>query len=216
MNYLRILDEKDNIIDHIMVDDNIFNKKQVFEDAQVVNIPQFGGMFEFIYNTDFFEYISNELKNYIKQRHPNISDTYKVKVITKEDYKQYDEKFAHECDFIDYFNSHLAKIDKSTKIDEDILEANGFEDKTWDKEKEFWNNQGIKDFSTWHKDTSDIDGDNYIIIDMNKGVVNKIDAIWGVHIDNEICETIGSIDLSNIWQFNMFMEILGSKFRLES
>lgn len=215
MNYLRILDEKDNIIDHIMVDDNIFNKKQVFEAAQVVNIPQFGGMFEFIYNTDFFEYISNELKNYIKQRHPNISDTYKVKVITKEDYKQYDEKFAHECDFIDYFNSHLAKIDKSTEIDEDILEVNKFENKTTSIEKDYWETQGIKDFSSWRRDTHDVDGKQYIIIDFNKGLTNN-NAAWGVHIDNNIYESIGSIDLSNVWQFNMFMEILGSKFRLES
>lgn len=99
-------------------------------------------------------------------------------------------------------------------ITEELLKSIGFEDATLDKEKEFWNNQGIKDFSTWYKDTSDIDGDNYIIIDINKGVVNKVDAIWGVHIDNKICETIGSADISYVWQFNMMMEILGSKFRI--
>ena len=100
-------------------------------------------------------------------------------------------------------------------ITEQILIDNNFENITKNHEAEYWKTSeyAIQDFSEWRKDTSEVDGDNYVIINMKKGITNN-GADWGVHIDNYFCASIGSADISTTWQFNMLMKIFGSKFRL--
>lgn len=106
------------------------------------------------------------------------------------------------------------KDPKQLYITEDILKNIGFENTTTSIEKEYYEKYFfIEDYSSWKRDTSDIDGKNYIIIDFMKGIVNS-DNIWNMHLDNNICQTIGSADISTIWQFNTLMEVFNSKFRL--
>lgn len=214
MNYLQILDKDNNIIDNIMVDDSFFDKKQIFENAQIVHCPPIGTMYEFIYNTDFAKYISEKLKEYINQRNPNIGDNFVLKIISKEEYKQYDENFANECNFLDYINSHNANIDKMSYITKEILLSNGFEinEKETELCKQFQEEQyGIEDyisFKLWTKDKYPIK------LDIDNGWTNS-GRKWSVHIDNDACETIGYADIDTIWQFNMLMGVFESKFRLK-
>lgn len=99
-------------------------------------------------------------------------------------------------------------------ITEEILKSIGFEDVTFEWEKEYWNKAlGIDNYCTLRYWTYNEDGSNYVKLDFQKGIVN-CDANWGLHIDNNACESIGSADISYVWQFNMMMEILGSKFRI--
>ena len=99
-------------------------------------------------------------------------------------------------------------------ITEELLKSIGFKDDTDDWEKDHWNNVlGIDNYCTLTYWTNKEDGKNYIKLDFQKGIVN-CDANWGLHIDNNTCESIGSADISYVWQFNMMMEILGSNFRI--
>ena len=51
-------------------------------------------------------------------------------------------------------------------------------------------------------------------IDVAFGVSNFIGRDWYVHVDNEDYETIGTISIDTIEQFNTFMTLLGSNFKL--
>jgi len=99
-------------------------------------------------------------------------------------------------------------------ITEDLLKSIGFEDVTFEWEREYWNKiLGIDNYCTLRYCTYNEDGSNCVKLDFQNGIVNN-DANWGLHIDNNACESIGSADISYVWQFNMMMEILGSKFRI--
>jgi hypothetical protein len=52
-----------------------------------------------------------------------------------------------------------------------------------------------------------------IKLDVDNGWTNS-GRKWSVHIDNDVCETIGYADIDTIAQFNKLMEIFDSKFRL--
>ena len=99
-------------------------------------------------------------------------------------------------------------------ITEELLKSIGFEDTTFEWEKDYWNKAlGIDNYCTLTYLTDNEDGSNFIKLDFKKGIVNW-NANWGLHIDNNAYESIGSADISYVWQFNMLMEIFGSKFRL--
>lgn len=96
----------------------------------------------------------------------------------------------------------------------DILEKAGFSrtDTSWEKEhfeKEYY----VKDYSSWMYWTTSYDGKNAIKLDLQKGITNN-GAEWNVHIDNNVCNSIGSADISTVEQFNLLMEVFKSKFRL--
>ena len=92
------------------------------------------------------------------------------------------------------------------------LKSNGFEDITSPDEKEHFNNLlGITDYAVWREWIS-LEREKPILITMTKGLTNN-NSLWNCHVDNSDCDSIASVDLSYTWQFNMLMEILGSKFR---
>lgn len=127
------------------------------------------------------------------------------------EYRSFDKEYDNECKFVEYINSEKAKIDKSTNISVQILLDNGFvqcNDAPWMKIE-------YNPYPTYfRKCTTDKDGDqNFIKLDITEGMTNN-GAQWHMHIDNNRCETIGSADIDNVWQFNTLMEIFGSKFRL--
>lgn len=101
-----------------------------------------------------------------------------------------------------------------TKITEDILEKNGFElIGTNQVIKSHYKDQfGIDnyvEYRIWTKDKN-----NAIKIDIDNGINNR-GTKWHVHIDNELCESIGCADIDTIYEFNTLMKVFGSEYELK-
>jgi len=69
---------------------------------------------------------------------------------------------------------------------------------------------GIDDYVMYQLWTTD---EHPIKLDIDNGWNNR-GTKWSLHIDNDVCETIGYADIDTIKQFNKLMEIFDSKFRL--
>ena len=101
-------------------------------------------------------------------------------------------------------------------ITEDILINSGFE--YLEKESEL-----VRDA---HKLNSELGKEDYKIyriwtndniplkLDIDNGYNNR-GTIWHLHIDNDVCDTIGTADINTIWEFNTLMEVFDSDFRLK-
>lgn len=95
-------------------------------------------------------------------------------------------------------------------IDVSDLIIAGFKDITKSYEKEFWEGNGVKNYSEWQLWTPD----GKALIVMSYGITNN-NALWGLHVDNETCDSIGSADISTVYQFNLIMEALNLEYRLK-
>lgn len=100
-------------------------------------------------------------------------------------------------------------------ITEETLEKNGFNRNLQVDPNFYKENFYIDNYCEYTYTTEEEDRSNFIVIDVYKGMGNRVDAVWNVHIDNNNFETIGSIDLSTLEEFNSFMFAVGSKFRLK-
>ena len=69
---------------------------------------------------------------------------------------------------------------------------------------------GIENYQLFSKWTDD---DIPIKIDIDNGYNNR-GTEWHLHIDNNLCETIGCADINTIEQFNKLMEVFDSNFRI--
>ena len=109
-------------------------------------------------------------------------------------------------------NKAWAIFEDDISITPEILKSNGFEDITSVHEREYYNSTyGITDYCSFRKWTDE--GHSSIKLDISHRVTNN-NAEWNLHIDNCDCDTIGSMDIDYVWQFNALMTILGSNFRL--
>lgn len=141
------------------------------------------------------------------------NDNIGIRLISSYDYRQYDKKYDNECKFIEYIMSEKSKEDKETQITEEILIDAGFEylekesSLTQDYQNELYGKNNYKVFRKWTNDSSPLK------LDIDNRVNNR-GTEWYLHIDNDHCESIGSADIDNIWEFNTLMEVFGSKFRL--
>lgn len=140
-----------------------------------------------------------------------LDNNIEINIVGPLEYREFDKQYDNECKFVEYINSEKSKIDKETNITVAILLVNGFtqcNDMPWAKCED-------NPYPTYfRKYTTDEDGDkNFIKLDITEGMTNN-GAQWNLHIDNDVCETIGSADIDNVWQFNTLMEIFGSRFRL--
>lgn len=215
MNYLEILENK-KPIDHIMVSDDLFNWKEISESAQMDTIVPYGQMVDFIYNTDFSKYIGDKLKEYILNKLNVDFNNIQIKIITQNEYRQYDENFDNEMKLLEYFNSEKVSVDKKTLINKEILEKAGFEDITNDWEVQYYKEkEGIEDYKSYRIWTDKVDKNpgKVLKLDIDNALSNS-GRLWNLHIDNCDCCTVGCAELDNIWQFNILMEVFGSKFRL--
>ncbi len=95
-------------------------------------------------------------------------------------------------------------------IDVSDLIIAGFKEITKSCEKEFWERNGVKNYSEWQLWTPD----GKALIVMSYGNTNN-NALWGMHVDNEACDSIGSADISTVYQFNLIMEALNLEYRLK-
>jgi len=170
-----------------------------------------------------------DIKHYLKNDFPNVynlcksllttndieDDIIKIWLASSEEYRKFDEQFDYDLKFIECMNSEISEFDKHKYITNDILVEAGFENITNQDIAEYWKTSecNILDYSEWKLNTTERDGDNFVSLVMEKGVTNN-GALWNLHIDNNFYETIGSADISTVWQFNTLMQVFGSKFRL--
>ena len=104
-------------------------------------------------------------------------------------------------------------MEKNTIITEDILVNSGFtysipQSSLLAKyQKENYGIDNYKMFSKWTDDEIPIK------LDIDNGWNNR-GTFWHLHIDNDVCETIGTADIDTVEQFNKLMEVFDSKFRL--
>lgn len=95
-------------------------------------------------------------------------------------------------------------------ISKDLLLLNGFEEC-----KYFPNVPEEKDdvyFRIW---TGDAHSYKIDVDDGHNGMYINSDNDWIVHIDNSSCSTVGHVELTTVEQFNKFMEVINSCFRLD-
>ena len=98
-------------------------------------------------------------------------------------------------------------------ITEQILIDNGFEFLEHETElllKYQKDTYGIDHYVMYRLWTDD---EHPIKLDIDNGWNNR-GTKWSLHIDNDVCETIGYADIDTLEQFNKLMEIFDSKFRL--
>jgi len=98
-------------------------------------------------------------------------------------------------------------------ITDDILLKNGFERNDLKIEEiqvhnEIWGIDDYRSYTLWTNEEYSLK------IDMKWQCTNN-GANWYMHIDNDNCETIGSVDIDYVDQFNKMMEIFESTFRLK-
>lgn len=185
-------------------------------------------------NDDLISSIYNmNLKDYINELFPDVYDLikemaleyYKVNIEdeniiiclgTINDYRKIDEDFDNELLFIEYCNSEISRLDKNRLISKNILENAGFEETTLENMKTFYkDNYNIDNYVSYRVWTDQFDRstDKILKLDIDNGLTNS-KRTWHLHIDNNSCQTIGSADIDNVWEFNTLMQVFGSKFRL--
>lgn len=140
-------------------------------------------------------------------------DNVGVRLVTSYEYRNYNTEYDNQLKFIEYINSEKAHEDKETQITEELLINNGFEyieresNLTQDYQNQLYGKENYKVFRKWTEDKIPIK------LDIDNSVNNR-GTEWYLHIDNDACETIGSVDINTVWEFNTLMEVFGSKFRL--
>lgn len=98
----------------------------------------------------------------------------------------------------------------------EVLKQNGFEDITYDYEKQFHKEyDGLDDYVTLRRWTDDVDKNpgKVLKLDIDNGLTNSGRA-WHVHVDNCDCCTVGAADIDTAEQFNKLMEVFESNFRI--
>ena len=172
-----------------------------------------------------------DLKNMLLVIAPDILDKFKpflidhdidltkddicIYLASEHDYAKFDEQFENEMNFLEYMNSEYSEMDKHRDITEDILKDAGFE--FLETESNLGNEvhklnpllcrANYKVYRKWTNDKQPIK------LDIDNGFNNR-GTNWHLHIDNCSCESIGTADIDNVWEFNTLMQVFKSKFRL--
>lgn len=117
-----------------------------------------------------------------------------------------DDSYLNERAYVSAMNQIDIKKEKNTQIIDKYILESGFSkcnDNTIMEEE----------FPGYRSYEKSID-DNYFIT-ITKGISNvDHENGWTVHVDNSDRCTIGSIDITNIYQYNTFMKALGIKDKL--
>lgn len=169
---------------------------------------------KYLMNTDIGnEYIIKHFSAAHKDLNVIEDESIEVRKISSLQYRKFDKYYDNQYQIIDYIINEKQKEDKETIITEYILIDNGFKylgresNLTQDYENELYGKENYKVFRKWTDDISKLK------LDIDNGVNNR-GSEWHLHIDNDHCETIGSADINTIYEFNLLMEVFGSKFRL--
>lgn len=147
--------------------------------------------------------ILDAFKDYLTKNNLDLNnDDISIYLASKHDYAKFDKNFANEMAFLEYINSEAAEMDKHRIITKEILYEAGFSDIS---------EQTLDNYNAFFKWTTNDYSPIKIVIDNNE---NNRGTEWHVHVDNCDCDTIGTADIDNVWEFNTLMQVFGSKFRL--
>ena len=169
---------------------------------------------KYLMNTDIGnEYIIKHFSTAHKDLNIIEDESIEVRKISSLQYRKFDKYYDNQYQITDYIINEKQKEDKETIITEDILIDSGFEyleresNLTQDYQNQLYGKDNYKVFRKW------TDDDSQIKLDIDNGVNNR-GTEWHLHIDNDHCETIGSADINTVYEFNLLMEVFGSKFKL--
>lgn len=169
---------------------------------------------KYLMNTDIGnEYIIKHFSAAHKDLNIIEDESIEVRKISSLQYRKFDKYYDNQYQLADYIVNEKQKEDKETIITEDILINAGFEyleresNLTQDYQNQLYGKDNYKVFRKCTDDGSKLK------LDIDNGVNNR-GTEWHLHIDNDHCETIGSADINTVYEFNLLMEIFGSKFRL--
>ena len=145
-------------------------------------------------------------------------DDVEVRLVTSYEYRQYNKEYDNQLKFIEYINSEKAYVDKNSYITKEILLLSGFElnEDEITIMKQFWNEnpeQCVMDPNDYVSLRIWTNDERPLRLDIDNQLTNR-GTMWHVHIDNEVCSTIGCADIDTVWEFNTLMGVFGSKFRL--
>lgn len=141
-----------------------------------------------------------------------------IYLASSHDYAKFDEQFDNEMKFLEYMNSEYSEMDKMRNITPEILLEAGFEyledeSKLGIEANKMSPEVCSPDYKVFRKWTEDKDPSKVIKLDIDNGYNNRGTG-WHLHIDNNVCETIGCADIDTVWEFNTLMQVFKSKFRL--
>jgi len=169
---------------------------------------------KYLMNTDIGnEYIIKHFSAAHKDLNIIEDESIEVRKISSLQYRKFDRYYDNQYQITDYIINEKQKEDKETIITEEILLNAGFEyleresNLTQDYQNQLYGKDNYKAFRKW------TDDDSKLKLDIDNGVNNR-GTEWHLHIDNDHCETIGSADINTVYEFNLLMEVFGSKFRL--
>lgn len=91
------------------------------------------------------------------------------------------------------------------EITEEILLKNGFEKKYCELTDQYWLEKHVE-----YKDNPD----RTFFLEISD-TTNMIGRKWYVHVDNDDCCTVGSVEFNTTTQFNAFMDILDIGFKMK-
>ena len=220
-----------------------FELYRILEDGEVEHIDQIRirnkNIFQIVYDNfqELQDYVNNaycniydiELKKYLMNTdigneyiikhfsaaHKDLNiiedNSIEVRKISSLQYRKFDKNYDNQYQITDYIINEKQKEDKKTIINEDILINAGFE--YLERESiilDFNNPELHSNYKVFRKWTDD---DSPLKLDIDNGINNR-GTEWYLHIDNDHCETIGSADINTVYEFNLLMEVFGSKFRL--
>ena len=177
-----------------------------------------------IFNNDPYSYIyKQDVKNLLLKYYPEFEnltevdlskDDIVVNLISKSTYRKFNEELDYQMTFEEYINSEQSLKDRNRNITEVILMDNGFSrrDDNIELQRHYENQYGVKDYSSWYIWTGNFD-DEYkqIKIDFEKGLTNN-GSLWYIHLDGNDCTTIGTAQISTVFEFNLLMQVYKSKF----
>lgn len=172
---------------------------------------------KYLINTDIGnEYIIKHFSAAHKDLNIIEDESIEIRQISEVQYIKFNKRYDNQYQLVDHIINEKQKEDKETIITEDILINSGFEyNELTSRLMESYqkNNYGIDNYKELRKLTNDVDNQFQIKLDIDNGYNNR-GSKWHIHIDNDACETIGSADINTVYEFNLLMEIFGSKFRL--
>lgn len=133
-----------------------------------------------------------------------------LRVMSESQYRELHEDYDNQLVFVEYVMSEKANIDRVTNITSNILSEAGF---VKDDEDTKILESMVDDYESWSKIVN-IGNDNFVKIDLSYGLTNSLNNNWNCHVDNNVYESIASIDLNTIWEFNELMDLMKIPFRL--
>lgn len=137
---------------------------------------------------------------------PNIE----LRVMPESQYRELHEDYDNQLLFVEYVMSEKANVDRITNITSGILSEAGF---VKDDEDTKILESMVDDYESWSKIVN-IGYDAFVKIDLSYGLTNSLNNNWNCHVDNNVYESIASVDLNTIWEFNELMDLMKIPFKL--